>query len=137
MASLLIATTTKYTIRQKSNGVIFAQCNVTKKFVKTAVALTELQSELAQVKEMASTVKTITNVATNTIAKHFLNYFLDNFILIMCIMICVVSFGAVVFSWINYDSEIATAYTIMFSCTFFFPFLLANHITDSKQYITS
>lgn len=119
MKTTLIAVTTNYTIRQKLNGVFFAQCNITKRFVKTEVALAELQAEIPTKK-----VKITKNTSKNII--------IDNFILIMCLLICTLSVGVISYSWITYDMQMAIASTIMFTCTFLFPYLLAKDISNSK-----
>ena len=124
MATLLIAITTNFTIRKKVNGVIFAQCNTTKKFVKTTVALEELQSETLNKKDNEINLQNIGKPS------------IDNFILVLCLLICSLSIGVIVFSWVRFDIESAFACSIVFSCTYLLPYLLAKNMMGS-HYKTS
>jgi len=92
MKTFLISITANYTIRQKLNGVRFAQCNKTKRFVKLDLAQSELNTEIKKkIKVKKISTHKIKKYKQKKIVKN--SYTPIKLILILLCLLCGYVFG--------------------------------------------
>lgn len=89
MKTFLISITTNYTIRQKLNGVRFAQCNKTKRFVKIELAEKELKQKTKQPK-----IINVPKYKQKPIKKNKTVFNPINLMLVFICLLCAICFGA-------------------------------------------